>query len=245
MMCSIANAMTAKSYIVTDMEGIVLIEKNADEIRPIASITKLVTARASIAFDPAEEIRILAEDFKAGRMRSTPLRIGESYTRELLTKLALISSDNVASLALARTSTFEFLLPETMQIVEGSGLDRRNVSSARGIAELARSMADSELARISIEPSVTIRNVTKKSTNPLLTRNGWTFRLSKTGFTNPAGGCLVAVFESGGRYIVAVILGSRDVPARWRDLIELRKLIDSGSFEGVIVRKPRTKRYKS
>ena len=38
LLASAAHAVTAQSYIVTDQEGKVLIEHNADDVRPIASI---------------------------------------------------------------------------------------------------------------------------------------------------------------------------------------------------------------
>lgn len=242
-----SSAITAEAYIVLNAEGEVLLQKNADDVRPIASITKLVTTLAAANSNPSELIEIQAEDVRNGRMKSTPLRIGHSYSRETLIELALVSSDNVAALALARTASSNPSLPASMRVVEGSGLSVENVSSARGVAELARSMVGTDLARVSVQPNVTIGLVTRRSTNPLIDRNGWIFRLSKTGFTNPAGGCLVAVFETSAGPITAVILGSRSVPARWSDLIELRRAMDPGAEFAGPVSKPVTKvkrRYK-
>ncbi len=237
-----ANAVTAEAYILMNANGEVLLQKNADDVRPIASITKLVTTLAASSQDRHELIEIQPEDVRAGRMRSTPLRAGRSYPRELLIELALVSSDNVAALALARTSSLNVSLPSTLHVVEGSGLSAENVSSARGIAELARSMIGSDLARVSVQPNVTIGPVTRRSTNPLINRDGWSFHLSKTGFTNPAGGCLVAVFETSAGPITAVILGSRNVPARWRDLVELRQTMNPSEQFANVVSKPVTKR---
>jgi D-alanyl-D-alanine carboxypeptidase len=211
------------------MDGKVLVEKNADSVRPIASITKLVTTRVAETQDPTELIEILREDMKAGRMRTTPLKVGEKYPRALLMELALVSSDNVAALALGRTENLQINLPESTVIVEASGLDSANVSSARDIATIARGLAHSSIARTSVQPFVTIGDRNRKSTNPLLEKSGWAFHLSKTGFMNASGGCLVVIFEAGGRLVTAVILGSRDVPTRWRDLYELRKMIDETS----------------
>ena len=228
-----SNAMTAKSYIVTEMDGRVIVEKNADDVRSIASITKLFTARGSAAYDMSEMIEILPEDMKTGRMRSTPLKIGQSYSRGLLMELALVSSDNVAALALGRSIQPISTLPPSTTIVEASGLDPQNQSSARDLASVARELVDTELAKTSVQPTVMIDTKERHSTNPLLTRNGWNFKLSKTGFINQAGGCLVVVFETGGRLVTAVILGSSGVPARWKDLYELRQqLNDHDTFAG-------------
>lgn len=224
------SAMSAKSYIVTEMDGTVLLEQNADQVRSIASITKLFTVRTASTDDQTELIEIQKSDMVLGRMRSTPLRVGQSYTRAQLIELALISSDNVAAMALGRVDPAVSPLPMGTEIVEASGLDSQNRSTARSIAELARELVSLELARTSVQPSVTIGKAQRRSTNPLITKPGWVFHLSKTGFINASGGCLVVVFEAGGRLLTAVILGSRDVPERWRDLYELRRQLDSDQF---------------
>ncbi len=222
---------TAKAYIVTDMDGNVLLQKNADEIRSIASITKLITARSSSAYDQNERITIKPEDVAAGHMRSTPLRVGESYTRGQLTNLALVSSDNIAAIALGRTLVLPpGELPEGVKWVEGSGLDPANVASARDLAEVARKLVDTDVSRASVQASYSINDRMRKSTNPLIGKPGWSFELSKTGFINQAGGCVVSIFSDGsGRKLVAVVLGSRTVPERWRDLYALRRQLDPDS----------------
>lgn len=240
-----ASAITAKSYIVLDENGEVLIEKNSDEIRSIASITKLFTVRTALKDDLDELIEIIPSDRRLGMMKSSPLRVGQKYTRLQLIQLSLISSDNVAALALGRVDPIVSPLPLNTTIIEASGLAAENTSTARSIASLAQELIGSDLASTSVQPTVTIRNVTKRSTNPLISKQGWTFLLSKTGFINAAGGCLVVVFQAGDRLLTIVILGSRDVPSRWRDLAAIRRLVDSGSFKGAIETKPRTKRYKS
>ena len=238
-----AASITAQSYIVTDLEGKILIEKNADEVRSIASITKLFTVRAAASYDPSELIEILPEDLKVGRMRSTPLRVHQLYSRSQLIELALVSSDNVAALALGRTELPPMVLPENTRIVEASGLDPRNVSTARELAEVARSLANTELAKTSIQP-VTVLGIARRSTNPLLTKPGWSFSLSKTGYIAAAGGCLVVIFEMLDKPVVAVILGSSGVPGRWRDLIELRHQLTGEPEEKVSARHSRSRRHK-
>jgi len=250
-----ANAdVTAKAYIITDMEGHVLLEKNADEVRSIASITKLITTRSAAAFDQSELIEITQDDVIKGRMRSSPLRSGQSYTRSQLINLALVSSDNIAAIALGRTLINPpGELPQGIRWVEGSGLDPANVASARDLAEIARALVDTDISRASIQPSYAIDDRVRKSTNPLIGKPGWTFELSKTGFINEAGGCLVSVFSDGaGRRLVAVVLGSRNVPERWRDLYTLRKELDPtsqfaapGGFRSVKVVTKAKRRYKS
>lgn len=245
LLSSFANAITAKSYIMTEMDGTVLLEKEADIVRPIASITKVFTVRNAFSKDPTELITIMPEDMHAGRMRTTPLKVGAIYTRDQLESLALIASDNVAALALARTDGIPNDLPADTTVVEGSGLNPENTSSARVLAATARSLVETEMGRTSVLPTVTIGSVEKHSTNPLLTRPGWVFHFSKTGFINQSGGCLVVVFEAGGRLLTAVILGSRDVPTRWRDLYELRRMVDKADVFSRPAPVTTHRRYKS
>ena len=222
---------TAKAYIVTDMNGHVLLEKNADVIRSMASITKLITAQSSAGSDQNELIVITSADVAAGRMRSSPLRVGESYTREQLTNLSLVSSDNVAAIALGRTLALPpGELPQGMKWVEGSGLDPANVATARELAEIARKLVDTDISRASVLATYSINDQIRRSTNPLIGKAGWSFDLSKTGFINQAGGCVVSIFsDSTGRKLVVVVLGSRTVSERWRDLYALRKELDPDS----------------
>jgi len=220
-----ADALIAKSYIITKMDGTVVLEKGADIESPIASITKLFVAEQAVKLDGDEMLTVKKIDLQRGRMRSTPLRVGGSYTRRELTQLALISSDNVAALTLARYSE-----PNTSHatLVEGSGLSRSNVSTARRLAEAVRELYPTEVGAISTETRTSVGN--RRSTNPLLTKAGWQFMLSKTGFTNPAGGCLAVVVEVRGEMLTIVILGSRDGRTRWNDLVELRKMLGDTDF---------------
>ena len=228
---AVIAGISAKAYIVTDLDGHVLLQRNADEIRSIASITKLITAQSSSFFDQNELIVITRNDVVAGRMRSSPLRAGQSYTREQLTNLTLVSSDNIAAIALGRTLIDPpSYLPQGMKWVEGSGLDPANVASARDLAEVARQLINTNVSRASVQASYSINDAVRKSTNPLIGKLGWSFDLSKTGFINQAGGCVVSIFSVGsGRKLVVVVLGSRNVPERWRDVYELRKELDPDS----------------
>lgn len=219
-------ALTADSYIITELDGTVLAENNADAMKPIASITKLMIAQRSAELDPNELIEIIPSDIKSGRMRSTPLRAGKSYTRAQLTELALVSSDNVAAIALGRSVEFKHTAHATL--VEASGLSPENQASARGLASLATSMYMTEAAAVSTRTTTEVGN--RKNTNPLITKTGWTFYLSKTGFINKSGGCLVVITEMGGRVVVAVILGAANTKERWRDLAELRRSLGDSDF---------------
>jgi D-alanyl-D-alanine carboxypeptidase len=223
-------AVTAKSYIVTAMDGRVIAERQADDVRSIASITKLVTVERNQGLPADELITIVANDLRDGRMRSTPLKIGQSYPRSALIELALVSSDNVAAIALGRTAP-EAVAPENFTIVEASGLNPENKTTARALADYARHLyvSANDMAATSVQPTTT-GPALRRSTNPLLTKPGWEFHLSKTGFINNSGGCLVVVTRIGGELMTVVLLGSTSVKQRWRDLAELRQELGDSGF---------------
>lgn len=203
-----------------------MIEKNADEVRPIASITKLIIAEASAKLDQTELIKITKGDIKNGRMRSTPLRVGKSYTRAQLTELALVSSDNVAANALGHSVPLNANSLATL--VEPTGLNPNNKSTARQLAAIANALYTTEVAEISTRTSTEIGR--RHSTNPLLTKEGWKFYLSKTGFISASGGCLVVITDIAGKKVIAVILGASNTKQRWLDLAELRRDLGDTNF---------------
>jgi D-alanyl-D-alanine endopeptidase (penicillin-binding protein 7) len=220
-----ANALTARAFIVTNMEGTILLEKNADEQRSIASITKLFVAEQAVKLDPNEMIEITKADLKSGRMRSSPLKLGASYTRRQLTELALVPSDNVAAIALGRSAP-----PVTSHatLLESSGLNPQNQSTARELATAARELYLTEIGTVSTRAKTEIGN--RHSTNPLLDKDGWHFFLSKTGFINEAGGCLVVVLEIKEELMTIVVLGAKNTKERWQDLIEVRMMLGDAGF---------------
>ena len=220
-----ANALTARSFIVTDMNGNTILQMNSEEKRYIASITKLFVAEQAIKLDPTETIMVTKEDLRNGRMRSSPLRAGQSYTRRQLTELALIPSDNVAAIALGRSSPPNTLLAT---LVESSGLNPANQSTASDLAKEARNLYLTEIGNISTQTTTEIGQ--RRSTNPLLAKAGWEFYLSKTGFINDSGGCLVVVLKVKDEIRTIAILGATNVKERWKDLIEVRRMLGDSDF---------------
>ena len=220
-----AHAITARSYIVTDMEGHTLLEQNADERRSIASITKLFVAEQAIKLNPNEKLTVERADLKAGHMRSTPLRAGGEYTRAQLTELALVSSDNVAAITLGRSDP---PATELATLVESSGLNPQNQSTARELAEAARELYKTDIGQISTRTHTELGD--RHSTNPLLDKAGWLFYLSKTGFINQSGGCLVVVLKIKEQLMTVALLGASNTKERWQDLIELRRKLGDTNF---------------
>ena len=93
----ISRPITAKSFLVTDNKGSVILEKNADRTQSIASITKLMTAIIVLNAhqDLTEELRL---DFKKSNVYHTKLpRTLKTLSRGELLELAIVKSDNFAA----------------------------------------------------------------------------------------------------------------------------------------------------
>lgn len=227
-----ANAnITAKSFLVTDMTGDTILEKNADDIRPIASITKLMTAMVVLDAnqDLNEEITLnnsLRKTYHTRLPRSV-----KSLSRQTLINLAIVKSDNLAAYTLCanypggvdncvramNTKAVSMQLANT-HYTDPTGLDETNVSTARDLALLVlQANTYKQITDASGMPAVSIK-VKKKwwqfgNTNPLV-KNSDNIRVSKTGYINASGGCLVMLVDTDVGERVVVLLNSRNTRTR-------------------------------
>lgn len=242
--CTLSSAqISAKSYVVMDQDGSVLFQKNAHEIRSIASITKLY----SLSFIQPISQPIFITDKESDRLKHTRMRLKRgSYDELELLDAALSASNNEAAKSLGSTHWVSYEIAQRkfpdVHIVEPSGLDPNNRASAMALARTALEISHMPIAQHTLRPTTTVGSVLFKNTNPLLTKPGWDFKLSKTGFINESGGCLIAVITVSGRDYSVAILGSSDTRQRWKDLSQLRGLISSepySEFVSVVVKKKR------
>lgn len=238
---SLGVAVTAASAIVVDRDnGKVLFEKNADEARPIASITKLMTALVFLDTDPdfAAVIEIESSDHEPAD--STFFEIGERLTVRDAWHAALIGSANDAARALVRASGLahdEFvrrmnararaLGMTSTRFVEPTGIDVANVSTARELTHLIRAAREAQLIREATERStyeVRVGRGTRRvrSTNLLLTSflaaPPYDFVVGKTGSLDEAGFCLAISVDQGTHGVIVVGLGSIDHFSRFADV---------------------------
>ena len=228
------DTITAKSYVVMDFDGKVILSKNAYAIQPIASITKLFVAEAISKSDEQDGTRITIQpaDIVAYNRVLIP---GAVYTQEQLLNLALVSSNNSATYALthySRAKIFDSISTtiaeknlQSVSLEEPSGLSSANRANAIDLAQYLLSIRDEYFARISAQRDIKIGGNVYKSTNPLIGQPGWNFLVSKTGYTAPAGGCLAVITGIGGKFYAVVVLGAASVPERWQDLIRIRQLL--------------------
>ena len=217
---------TANSWIVADADGNIIEGKNTEDIRAIASITKLVTAMVVLDANQSLGQIIPLRKFKKSKL-----------TRQQLIDLALVHSDNQAADALcknypngyqacvtAMNRKVQSLGMKSTRFEDSTGLSHSNVSTAEDLIKLVRSAhqypailnaAHQGAVQISTQTKrKKIRTQTFVNTNPLV-RLGQPVTVSKTGFNNASGGCLVMQLSTAIGERIVVVLGSRNTHTRF------------------------------
>lgn len=248
-----ASSAYAKSFdsehilVVDDASGKVILEKNANNITPIASLTKLMTAMLVIDSHAAMDEKITVEEADVDKVKhsSSRLPVGSTLTRGEMLQIALMSSENRAASALARhypggyaafmaaaTAKVKALGMTQTVIVEPTGLSPENVSTAADLMKLAKAASQYKLIRevTSDEAEqlhVRRRDIEFHNTNSLVGKNGWKILLSKTGFTNEAGSCLIMQILIAKKKATMVILKAKAKSTRLRDIVNIRRLLEA------------------
>lgn len=237
-------SVNARAALVMDAQtGEVLYSKNSSLAVPIASITKVMTAvvTADARLDMSEEITLQQIDFAGagGKNSSSTLLAGDTMNRAELLLFALMKSENPAAAALARTypggrSAFVAAMNAkarqlgmtSTRYAESTGLDPHNVSSARDLGILVSAASQYGLIRqFSTTPTYDFnlgyRVLKSNNTNALVRNGGWNINLSKTGYINEAGRCVVMHTTVNSRPAVVVLLGASTSQARTNDATNL------------------------
>jgi D-alanyl-D-alanine carboxypeptidase len=233
--------LTAPIFLVFDMAtGLPLVAQDADQVVPIASVTKLFAAATLVReFDLQSTTSITWSDIDGGG-GAGKLAFGQTYSYQNLLFPLLIESSNDAARVLARAT--EGRLVARMNIwastiratqtvfTDASGLSDTNVSSASDLQLLltAAFKNESHVFDISILPQYIGSYTGWLNNNPVAATDG--FRGGKNGYTTAAGRTLVAIFDeevNGRDYTLGyIILGSTDIAA---DTATLRSFITSSA----------------
>ena len=228
--------------------GQTLFAKNADEVTPIASITKVMTAMvvldAKLKLD--EPIQITSEDIDLLKNTRSRLPIGSHFRRDDLMRLALMASDNRAASALGRNypgglAAFVTAMNAKAQslgmshthYVDSSGLSPGNVSSAVDLGKLVAAASQYDLIReystteaVNVTLPDTKRKLAFVNTNRLVGGSDWQIGLSKTGYISEAGMCLVMHAIIANQPVVIVLLDSWGKLSRVADAQRIRKWLE-------------------
>jgi D-alanyl-D-alanine endopeptidase (penicillin-binding protein 7) len=232
------------AYVIDQDSGEVLLDINEDAVRPIASLTKLMTGMvlADAQLPADEEITIVDADVDRLKNSSSRLKVGTTLTRAQALQLTLMSSENRAAHALARTypggskAFIDAMNNKARQLgmdqthyVDASGLSSRNRSSARDLALLADAAHERPVLRkYSTSPGYRLGALQYVNSNKLVREGAWPIGLQKTGFINEAGQCLVMQTQFKGRNLIMVFLDSDNKATRIRDAELVRRWL--GTF---------------
>jgi D-alanyl-D-alanine endopeptidase (penicillin-binding protein 7) len=240
-------SLKSSAALVLDQDsGQTLYGKNVSAVLPIASITKLMTAMVVLDahLDPNEMLIVSDDDVDTLRGSSSRLRVGATATREEMLRLALMASENRAAAALSRYypgGRPAFVAAMNRKALslgltgthydDPTGLVSSNVSTAEDLAALVRAAHEYDKIREFTTTSNYVVTVSGRpmqihNTNRLVASPGWDIGLSKTGFINEAGRCLVMQATLAGRAVVIVLLDSVGTYTRLADASRIRNWLE-------------------
>lgn len=214
------KTITAQSWLVADSNGKILNGKNTDDVRAIASITKLMTVMVVLdAKQPLSEV-------VSRKLFNRPL------TRRELIELAIVKSNNDAAAILGDSypggnKKFVDVMNEKALSLgmistffsDPTGRMHTNTSTAEDLIKMVRAASTYPIIVEDSNKDKIVWNESKKktlvfpNTNSLVGK-GLEFMVSKTGFINKAGGCIVMMLNTDYGIRTVVLLGSKDTRTR-------------------------------
>jgi len=228
-----------------------LFAKNVDQVMPIASITKLMTAMVVLdsGLPLLESIEIDKSDVDRKKGSRSKLKVGTTLMRAEMLKLALMASENRAAAALARNfpgGTEAFVAAMNQKAAElgmvnshfedPTGLTPDNVSTAEDLAKmvaaahtypLIREYTTSDSFKIESEDKRRHRLLSYVNSNRLIKSRQWDIGLSKTGYISEAGRCLVMQAMIADKPVIIVLLDSWGKLSRIADANRIKRWIEA------------------
>ena len=241
-------SLKSASALVLDLStGQALIEKQAGAVVPIASITKLMTAMVLLDahLDPQEVITITQDDMDSLRHSRSRLPVGTRLPREQALLLALLASENRAAHALGRT--FPGGLPAFVmgmnakakelgltgsRFEDPTGLSSSNVATAWDLARILQAAYRyPEIRDFNTRPEATLQagrhSIQFPNTNALVRNPRWSIGLSKTGYIEEAGRCLVMQAMLANRPVLVILLDSWGKYTRLGDANRIKQWMEA------------------
>lgn len=233
------------SALVINSDGNVIYGKDIDTVRSIASITKLMTAMVVLDsdLDLNEKITVTKADRDLIQLTGSRLEYGASLARREMILIAIMASENRAATALGRnwpggmTAFVAQMNKKAAQLgmsnshfADPAGLNVDNLSSARDLMKMVTAAHNYDLikqasttTRIEVHPYPKRGPLVYGNTNRLLKNKSWDIALSKTGYINEAGRCLVMQANIDGEQVSIVLLNSFGKLTPFGDSNRLRK----------------------
>jgi len=238
---------SASVLVLDQVSGQTLLEKQAGAVVPIASLTKLMTAMVLLDahLDPSELLTITDDDKDDLRHSRSRLPVGTRLPREQALLLALLASENRAAHALGRT--YPGGLPAFVQAMNAkatelglsgsrfedpTGLSSGNVATAWDLARIIEAAYHyPEIRDFTTRPQTTLqsgrRSIQFPNTNALVRNRRWNIGLSKTGYIEEAGRCLVMQAMLANRPVLVILLDSWGKYTRLGDANRIKQWMEA------------------
>ena len=242
---------SAMAMVVHQNSDKVIYQKKAYTKTSIASLTKLMTAMVLIdsGINLDEKVKISKLDIDRLKWTGSRIPIGTKLTRLQLLSISLMSSDNRAASALSRSypgGKKAFIRAMNVKALklgmhnsrfeDPTGLDKRNISTAKDLVRMARAAYQYPLIReLSTNPRDTVKVGKYKqrlgfsNTNSLVRKGQWNIGLSKTGFIREAGRCLLMQTTINNEPVIIVLLDSYGKYTRIADAKRIRKWMENNA----------------
>jgi D-alanyl-D-alanine endopeptidase (penicillin-binding protein 7) len=249
-----AVELRSEHVLVMDRFGNEVYAKGADDPVPIASITKLMTAMVILdsGLPLDEPVTITREDRDLLKLTGSRLAYGATLSREEMVRIALMASENRAASALARTypggkeafvramnAKAKELGMHQSRFADSTGLHAGNRATARDLERMVRAAYRYPLIREAttteralVHPYTNRGPLRYGNTNRLLRNERWRIELSKTGYINESGRCLVMHADIAGQPLVIVFLDAFGKLTPFGDSNRLRDWIEDGIRKG-------------
>jgi len=232
----------AQAALIVDVPSArILYEYNANQVRSIASLTKLMSAIVFLEGNPPLDsvVTVTREDARGAGRRRSQMGVGESFKLLDILYASLLASDNRATRTLARASGLSmdnFVLRmnekakelglDSTTFVEPTGLDPANRSTALDIASLLSAALENYwVANITSTDQYTFHSTNKRRRHILLNTNrlaraGWEVEGGKTGFIAASGYCLATILKDKDSHeILTILLGAPTNSRRFSETI--------------------------
>jgi D-alanyl-D-alanine endopeptidase (penicillin-binding protein 7) len=229
------QARQPSTWIYDKTKGEIVLAEHSNVTRPIASLTKIMTAMVALDYDSDMNRKIFVGN-------GSKLPPGMNTRRDLFAAV-LVRSDNRAAEILAenypggRKAFIQAMNRKAVEIgmthtrfVDASGLSAGNISNVGSVANMLQvASLYPVIADVSVLPQVEIKNqryrVLLDNTNKALLARFEEIKLSKTGYTNASGWSVGMVLERHGQRFIVVVLGAATKEQRYilaRNLIQKR-----------------------
>lgn len=237
-----APKLQASGYLLVDAtNGEILVEHNAEEPLPPASLTKMMTAyiaereitEGRMSFD--DQVPVSVKAWKTGGSRMF-IREGTEVRLEDLLRGIIIQSGNDASVAVAEyIAGSEDVFADVMnQTAISLGMTNTQFKNATGLPQEGHYTTAKDLSILAAriiqdfpdtypiyeEKNFTYNGIKQANRNSLLFRDPTVDGL-KTGHTEEAGYCLVASAERDGFRLISVVMGTASEKAREQETTKL------------------------